>query len=127
MVVEPKQTRQSWVNMQQQTTSDLLERLSSIAEGKLEALKTSIALELAEANFKIVRAWVRGGKIQRKKKVSTRPGYTIRGGKLVRMSSSERMKRKRGARKGKSKRKAKLARSLMKRKRSMRKRQSLGV
>lgn len=106
---------------------NLLELLNQITEAKLEALKAAVALELSEGNFKIVKARVRGGKIQRKKKVSTRPGYTIRGGKLVRMSSKERQKRKMGARKGKVKRKAKAARSMIKRRRSMRKRQSLGV
>lgn len=105
----------------------IIEMLNDIREAKLEALKAQLALDLNEANFKIVRARVRGGKIQRKKKVSTRPGYTIRGGKLVKMSSKERMKRKMAARKGKVKRKAKMARAMMKRKRSMRKRQSLGV
>jgi hypothetical protein len=107
--------------------SDLFEMLDEVAESKLEALKVALSLELSEANFRIVKARVRGGKIQRKRKVSTRPGYTFRGGKMVRMSSAERMKRKRGARKGKTKRKAKLARSMMKRKRSLRKRRSLGV
>jgi hypothetical protein len=106
---------------------NVLELLDQIAESKLEALKAALALELSEANFKIVKARVRGGKIQRKKKVATRPGYTIRGGKLVRMSSKERQKRKMGARKGKVKRKAKAARSMIKRRRSLRKRQSLGV
>ena len=106
---------------------NLFELLDGIAEAKLEAFKAQLAMDLSEANFKIVRARVRGGKIQRKKKVSTRPGYTIRGGKLVRMSTKERQKRKMGARKGKVKRKAKAARAMIKRKRSMRKRQSLGV
>lgn len=106
---------------------NLIAKITEIANEKLEALKLHLAVELGEANFKIVRARVRGGKIQRKKKVSTRPGYTIRGGKLVRMSSKERQKRKMAARKGKVKRKAKMARAMMKRKRSMRKRASLGV
>ena len=106
---------------------NLIAKINEIANEKLEALKLHLAVELGEANFKIVRARVRGGKIQRKKKVSTRPGYTIRGGKLVRMSSKERQKRKMAARKGKVKRKAKMARAMMKRKRSMRKRASLGV
>lgn len=106
---------------------NLIDRLSEIAEEKLGYTKDELKAALSEANFKIVRARVRGGKIQRKRKVATRPGYTIRGGKLVRMSSSERLKRKMAVRKGKAKRKAKMARSMMKRKRSMRKRQSLGV
>ena len=106
---------------------NLIDRINEIAEEKLQYVKQELMVSLDEANFKIVRARVRGGKIQRKRKVATRPGYTIRGGKLVRMSSSERLKRKMAVRKGKAKRKAKMARSMMKRKRSMRKRQSLGV
>jgi hypothetical protein len=124
MVAETKQVVRSKVGTEM---SDYVEMLNAAAEGKLEALKIALSIDLAEANFRIVKARVRGGKIQRKRKVSTRPGYTIRGGKLVRMSSSERMRRKRGSRKGKTKRKAKLARSMMKRKRSLRKRRSLGV
>lgn len=107
--------------------NNLFEILDLIAESKLEALKAQLSMDLSEANFKIVKARVRGGKVQRKKKVATRPGYTIRGGKLVRMSSKERQKRKIAARKGKVKRKAKMARAMIKRRRSLRKRQSLGV
>ena len=73
---------------------NLIERLNEIAEEKLEYVKQELMVSISEANFKIVRARVRGGKIQRKRKVATRPGYTIRGGKLVRMSSQERLKRK---------------------------------
>jgi hypothetical protein len=86
---------------------------------------------IAEANVqrmgrkKLVRARVRGGK--RRKVLSAVPGYTIRGGKLVRIPPRERMKRKLAARRAKIKRKAKMARALIKRKRSLRKRASLGL
>jgi hypothetical protein len=88
---------------------------------------------IAEANVqkmgrkKLVRARVRGGKVQRRKVVSAVKGYTIRGGKLTRMTSSERLKRRISQRKAKIKRKAKLARALIKRKRSLRRRKSLGL
>ena len=88
---------------------------------------------IAEANVqkmgrkKIIRARVRGGKVQRRKVVSAVKGYTIRSGKLIRMSPAERRRRKLGQRKGKLKRKAKLARELIKRKRSLIKRKSLGL
>ncbi len=88
---------------------------------------------IAEANVqkigrkKLIRVRVRGGKVQRRKIVSGVKGYTIRGGKMIRMTSRERMKRKMGARRAKIKRKAKLARALIKRKRSLRKRASLGL
>jgi hypothetical protein len=82
---------------------------------------------LSEARVKIVKARIRGGKIQRRKKVSNVKGYTIRAGKLTRMSPKERLDRKRGQRQGKLKRRAKMARALIKRKRSLRKRSALGL
>ena len=104
--------------------SGFYDRLNELAEHKLQLVKTLMECELAEDNFRIVKARIRGGKVQRRRKVSTRPGYTIRGGKLVRMSSQERQKRKMAARRSKAKRKAKLSRALQKRKMSMRRRRS---
>lgn len=83
--------------------------------------------QLDEARVKIVKARIRGGKIQRRKKVSTQPGFTYRGGKLTRMSPMERRRRKLGAKRGKIKRRAKMARSLQKRKRSLMKRKAIGL
>jgi len=70
-----------------------------------------------------------GGKIvaQRRVKRSAVKGFTLRGGKLVRMSASERMRRKRGQRRGALKRRSKMARARMKRMRTMRRRQALGL
>lgn len=88
---------------------------------------------IAEANVqkmgrkKLVRARIRGGKVQRRKVLSAVKGYTIRGGRLVRIPPSERLKRKVGARRAKLKRRAKMARALIKRKRSLRKRAALGL
>jgi hypothetical protein len=88
---------------------------------------------IAEANVqkmgrrKLIRARVRGGKVQRRKVVSAVKGYTIRGGKLTRMTAAERLRRRISQRKGKMKRRAKMARALIKRKRSIRKRKSLGI
>lgn len=83
--------------------------------------------QLDESRFKIVRVRIRGGKVQRRKKVATVKGMTIRGGKLIRMSPAERRRRKLGQRRGKIKRKSKLSRTLMKRKRSMIRRKSMGL
>lgn len=83
--------------------------------------------QLDEARIKIVGARIRGGKIQRRKKISNVPGMTIRGGKLQRMSPAERRRRKMGQRRGKIKRKAKMNRAIMKRQRSIRKRKALGL
>lgn len=77
--------------------------------------------------IKIVRVRIRGGKIQRRKKVSNVKGYKLKGTKLIRMSSQERMHRKMAARKAKVKRRAKMARSLMKRKRTMKRRHAMGL
>jgi len=76
---------------------------------------------------KLIKARVRGGKVQRRKVVSAVKGYTIRGGKLTRMSATERLRRRISQRKGKIKRRAKMARALIKRKRSLRKRSTLGI
>jgi hypothetical protein len=76
---------------------------------------------------KLIRARVRGGKVQRRKVVSAVKGYTIRGGKLTRMTAAERLRRRISQRKGKIKRRAKMARALIKRKRSLRKRSTLGI
>lgn len=101
-------------------------KLRQILEEKLELLKMHIQLDEAP-RVKIVKARVRGGKVQRRKKVSNVAGYTMRGGSLKRMSATERRNRKMAARRAKLKRKAKLARALMARKRSLRKRATLGV
>lgn len=88
---------------------------------------------IAEANVqkmgrkKLVKARIRGGKVQRRKMVSAVKGYTIRSGKLTRMTSAERMRRRVAQRKAKIKRKAKAARALIKRKRSLRRRKSIGL
>lgn len=83
--------------------------------------------QLDEARIKIVKARIRGGQIQRRKKVSNVPGMTIRGGKLKRMTPAERRNRKLGQRRGKIKRRSKMNRALMKRQRSIRKRKALGL
>jgi hypothetical protein len=81
---------------------------------------------IAEApRIKRIRVRIRNGKVQRNKRVSGVKGYTLRAGRLIRMSTTERLHRKRGARRGKVKRRAKLARALMKRKRSLRRLGSL--
>ena len=115
------------------TAQEEVEMDDDCFEELLEAIEDSELEQLDEANVqkmgrvKLIRARVRGGKVQRRKKVSAVKGYTIRGGKLTRMSAKEKLDRKRGARRGKIKRKAKMARALIKRKRSLRKRASLGL
>jgi hypothetical protein len=115
------------------------ERIKELFEEKLEIIKNRIVAEeseklgLTEANIqkmgrtKIVRVRIRAGKIQRRKKISSVPGYTIRGGRLVRMSAQERRHRKMGARRAKIKIRSKKNQILRKRKISLRKRKALGV
>ena len=115
------------------------ERIKELFEQKLEIIKERIVKEeseklgLTEANIqkmgrtKLVRVRIRAGKVQRRKKFSTVPGYTIRGGKLVRMSSQERRHRKMGARKAKVKLRSKRSQILRKRKISLRKRKAMSV
>ena len=89
-------------------------------------IKEDTEEQLDEARIKIMTR-VRGGKIQRRKKISNVPGMTIRGGKLTRMSPAERRRRKMGARKAKIKRKSKKTQMLMKRKRSLMRRRAMGL
>jgi len=90
-----------------------------------EAKRSSNVMKVGRT--KVIKVRIRGGKVQRRKKVSGVKGFTIRGGKLVRMSPAEKMRRKMGARKARVKRRAKLARSLIKRRRSLMKRKSMGL
>ena len=90
-----------------------------------EARRSGNVMKLGRT--KVVKVRIRGGKVQRRKKVSAVKGFTLRGGKLVRMSPSEKIRRRMGARKAKVKRRAKLARSLIKRRRSLMKRKSMGL
>jgi len=118
--------------------TSVMEQLSLIRDRKLVEMKKMMGAKLdfvseevdamiAEARIKIIKARIRGGKIQRRKKVSNVAGYTFRGGRLKRLSVTERRNRRMGQRRGKIKRRAKLSRSLIKRKRSMRRRISIGL
>ena len=114
----------------------LIKRLDELADEKLIQLKmdmTDEMFDLDEGNIqrmgrtKLVRVRIRGGKVQRRKKVSAVKGYTLRGGRLTRMSAQERRRRKMGARKAKFKRRAKMGQALRKRKRSLMKRRTMGL
>ena len=117
------------------------ERLDELTDDALTDVKDDMALEmfdvdldeLEEGNImkmgrtKMIRVRIRGGKIQRRKKLSAVQGYTTRGGKLVRMSPVERRNRKMASRRSKFKRRAKLRQSLRKRKISLRRRSAMGL
>jgi len=82
--------------------------------------------ELDEASWAKVNR-VRGGKVQRRKMVSQRPGYRIQAGKLVRMSAAEKRKRHLAQIKAARKRKPMMSRILRKRKLSIRRRKTAGI
>ena len=75
--------------------------------------------EIGEA---IKKAFVVRGCKKVKKKISTKAGYKMKGGKEVKMSASERLKRKKGAKKGAMKAKGKKAGAARKRAKSIKKR-----
>lgn len=124
-------------NKLDEAKTSVLEQLDLIRDRKLVEMKKMVGAkldfvseavdDLIEARIRIVKARIRNGKIQRRKKVSNVSGYTFRGGRLKRLSVTERRNRRMGQRRGKIKRRAKLSRSLIKRKRSLRKRASIGL
>lgn len=115
--------------------------LNDLVDQKLNQMKLRLALEMFETSniseavrnvmkigrTKTFRVRIRKGKIQRRKKLSAVKGWTIRGGKMTRMSPVERRNRKMGARRSKTKRRAKLGQSLRKRIMSLRKRRAMGL
>lgn len=121
----------------------LNQRINDLVTEKLNQIKIRLASEMyddfeveeeiSEANVqkmgrtKLIRVRFRGGKLQRRVKKSAVPGFTIRGGKLVRMLPQERRKRKMAARRSKFKRRAKLRQALRKRTLTLRKRKAMGL
>ena len=83
--------------------------------------------KLDEARINIVKARIRGGVLQRRKKVSNVSGMTIRGGQLKRMSAAERRRRKLGAKKAQLKTRSKQVQIQRNRKLSLMKRKRLGL
>lgn len=109
---------EAWTQSKITKSADYMNAVADYMEGEDQ---------LDEARIGIVKARIRGGKIQRRKRVSLVPGMTLRGGKLTRMSPAERRARKMGARKGARKSKQKQSQSLRKRKLSLMKRKRLGI
>lgn len=113
------------------------EHMDAIVYDTVNEMRKTIAEEfvldeseelLAEAGtrIRIIKARVRNGKIQRRKKISNAAGYRMQGGILKRMSPAERRRRKLGQRSGKIKRRQKLTIALKKRKRSLMRRRAFG-
>jgi hypothetical protein len=122
----------------------LNQRIQDLVNEKLNQVKLRMAAEmyddfeveeeeLSEANVqkmgrtKLIRVRFRAGKVQRRVKKSAVPGFTIRGGRLVRMTPQERRRRKMAARRSKFKRRSKLRQALRKRTMTLRKRKAMGL
>lgn len=111
----------------------LIDRIEELIAEKLEQVEIEVIEELEEGNIqkmgrtKLIRVRFRKGKIQRRVKKSAVPGFTIRGGKLVRMLPQERRNRKMAARRSKFKRRSKIRQSLRRRLVSLRKRKAMGL
>lgn len=100
-------------------------KFQSLLEEAIQLIREDASDEaIMEQRFKIINR-VRGGKVQRRKKISSTKGYRFQDGKLVRMSAREKLNRKKSQRRGAIKRKGKMAGALRKRKISIRKRGSL--
>lgn len=132
-LVEAREKLEEFIN--QKIEEKLFEKRIELVSEIFEEPECEVVVEeLNEAanvqrsgRVKVVRVRVRGGKVQTRKRFSAVPGYTIRNGKMVRMSSQEQQKRKLGARKAKFKRRAKLQQALRKRQRSISKRKAIGI
>lgn len=112
------------------------ERIEEIVSAKLEERKNQLSEEYLKeyvpniqkiGRSKLIRIRIRGGKVQRRTKVSGVQGFTYRSGRLTRMSQVERRKRRMSAMRARLKRRAKMGVILRKRKQSLRKRRSLGL
>jgi hypothetical protein len=136
---------------------NITNRIEELVEQKLNQLKMRLATEMcgdiwqeideddelyedvedieniSEANIqkmgrtKMVHVRIRKGKVQRRKKFSNVKGFTIRGGKMVRMSAMERRHRKMAARKAKIKSRSKIKQTVRKRNMSLRRRKAMGI
>jgi hypothetical protein len=109
---------------------EIINRFDDRREVLMVELKKMIGASIDEkvgGRFRLVRARIRRGKVQRRRKVSNMAGYTFRNKKLIKMKVRERVKRKRGARRAAIKRRGKISSFRRKYKLALRKRKSLGV
>ena len=108
-------------------------RLEEIVAEKLATIIDDSNFNLEEGNIqrmgrtKLIRIRVRKGKVQRRIKKSAVPGYTIRGGKLKRITPQEHRHRVMATKRSKFKRRSKMALSMRKRQRSIMKRKAMGL
>lgn len=121
-----------------QARSVLENRIKELVDEKLNQVKLQLSAEyfgdliesrnvMKMGRLKLTKLRIRKGKIQRRKKASAVKGYTIRSGKLTRMSPLEKRHRKMAAIRTKSKRRGKIKQMLRKRNISLRKRGAMGL
>ncbi len=114
-----------WVDYKKLEAKDIQSKIEFLLSEVIQEIREEESdIAIIEQRFKIINR-VRGGKVQRRRKVSTTPGYRFQNGRLVRISAREKLNRKRGQRRGSIKRKAKLSGALRRRKISIRKRGTL--
>jgi hypothetical protein len=111
---------ESWTQSKITKAADYMNAVADYMEGEKEKTLDEVT------RIGIVKLRIRGGKVQRRQKVSNVPGMTLRGGQLRRMSAAERRRRKLGAKRGARKTQMKRTQLLRKRKMSLMKRQRLG-
>ena len=108
---------------------DIVERIEQLVAEKISQLQETIF----EGNIqkmgrtKLIRVRIRKGKVQRRIKKSAVKGYTVRDGRIVRMTPMERRHRKMAARRAKFKRKSKMKQAMRKRNVALRKRKAMGL
>jgi hypothetical protein len=112
---------------------DFKARLDAIVDELLSEFGLGVRNHLLDENarWRIIKARVRHGKVERYRKVSNMDGYTFRkkNGRMqfMKMSVSERLRRRISQRRGKIKRRRKLSVTKLHMQRALRKRNSLGV
>ena len=108
---------------------DVIERIEQLVAEKINQLAENIfeGNIQRQGRTKLIRVRIRKGKVQRRIKKSAVKGYTVRDGRIVRMTPMERRHRKMAARRAKFKRKSKMNQAMRKRAVSIRKRKALGV
>ncbi len=117
---------------------DVTERIEELVAERINLLHERLLNEifgnaLEEGNVQkmgrtsLIRVRIRNGKVQRRVKKSAVKGFTVRNGKLTRMSPKERRNRQMAAKRSKFKRKSKLKQAMRKRTISIRRRKALGL
>lgn len=103
-----------------------LVEFKSLFEARVHELAVEQAESLSEAMTSVVSR-VRGGEVQRNVKVANVVGYTIRDGKVMKMSSEERRRRHLAQRLAAKKRQTGLRMAVKRRAISNRKRERAGI